>query len=93
MPSARSAGPNKKRSPAGKARTGGKAAARSKKPVSRKKTATGADQAELAGLRKKIDALDAELVRMVNERAEVASAIGHWKVKQGVKAYAPSREQ
>ena len=36
---------------------------------------------ELLPLRNKIDGLDSELVRLLNERAEVAKAIGEIKAK------------
>ena len=39
---------------------------------------------ELLPLRNKIDGLDSELVRLLNERAEVAKAIGEIKAKAGL---------
>jgi chorismate mutase/prephenate dehydratase len=45
---------------------------------------------DLAKLRAQIDALDARLLRTLNERARLAHAVG--KLKQGVKVYRPERE-
>lgn len=45
---------------------------------------------DLAGLRAKIDALDARLVQALNERAGLAHAVG--KLKQGNRVYRPERE-
>ncbi len=42
--------------------------------------------------RKKIDALDAELVRLLNARASAALEIGRRKAKAGSTAYVPARE-
>lgn len=42
---------------------------------------------ELLPLRNKIDRLDSELVRLLNERAEVAKAIGEIKAKAGLPVY------
>lgn len=47
---------------------------------------------ELLPLRNKIDGLDSELVRLLNERAEVAKAIGEIKAKAGLPVYRPERE-
>jgi len=46
----------------------------------------------LATLRARIDALDARIVGLINERAGHARRIGKLKARDGVKAYAPSRE-
>jgi chorismate mutase/prephenate dehydratase len=43
-------------------------------------------------LRAQIDALDSQLVRLINRRATVARQIGRLKAREGVKPYAPSRE-
>lgn len=51
-------------------------------------------QEQLAGLRQKIDAIDQELVALLNRRAEVVIEVG--RVKKGGEAspiYAPEREQ
>jgi len=44
-------------------------------------------------LRNRIDALDEELVRLLNERASCALAIGHLKQQLGIQIYQPGREQ
>ena len=46
----------------------------------------------LAELRQKIDALDEQLVRLLNARAACALAIGHVKKTAGLPVYQPSRE-
>jgi chorismate mutase len=43
--------------------------------------------------RKKIDALDLELVRLLNERARCAQEIGKVKKNLGLPAYSPEREE
>jgi chorismate mutase-like protein len=43
-------------------------------------------------LRQRIDALDEHLVRLLNERAACAEAIGQWKLAAGVAVYQPGRE-
>lgn len=47
---------------------------------------------ELLPLRNKIDGLDSELVRLLNERAEVAKEIGEIKARAGLPVYRPERE-
>ncbi|MDB6135537.1 MAG: pheA [Verrucomicrobiales bacterium] len=47
----------------------------------------------LDDLRKKIDALDLELLRLLNERAEVVHGIGERKKEKGLMIYAPEREE
>jgi chorismate mutase len=44
-------------------------------------------------LRKRIDALDETLVRLLNERATCALTIGHLKQELGIEIYQPGREQ
>ncbi|QHI69578.1 prephenate dehydratase [Tichowtungia aerotolerans] len=44
-------------------------------------------------LRKKIDQLDAQLVKLLNERVSVALEIGKTKKEQGGEIYVPSREK
>ncbi len=44
-------------------------------------------------LRKKIDFLDNELLRLLNERAEVVHGIGEAKKSAGIMIYAPEREE
>lgn len=47
---------------------------------------------DLASLRQKIDALDTELLRLLNERAEYAKEIGAIKIRESLPIYAPDRE-
>jgi len=47
---------------------------------------------DLATLRKKIDALDGELLRLLNERARVAQEIGVIKNRESLPIYSPDRE-
>lgn len=47
---------------------------------------------DLAKLRQKIDALDTELLRLLNERATVAKEIGTIKHREGLPIYSPERE-
>jgi chorismate mutase len=51
-----------------------------------------AGEKTLAGWREEIDALDAELLRMLNQRAAIACEIAAIKVATGLPAYDPSRE-
>ena len=51
------------------------------------------NQHELEGLRSRIDALNLEILRLINERAEVVNEIGKIKEKQGVNRYDPLRER
>ncbi len=44
-------------------------------------------------LRRKIDALDSELLRLLNERADLVHEIGQFKKQQGLQIYAPEREE
>jgi chorismate mutase-like protein len=47
----------------------------------------------LASLRSQIDAIDTELVRLLNERAACALAIGKAKEEVGLAIYQPERER
>lgn len=47
---------------------------------------------EIAELRSRIDSLDTDLVRLLNERAEVAKEIGAFKHREGLPIYSPERE-
>ena len=47
----------------------------------------------LPTLREKIDAIDSELIRLLNERATVAKEIGHIKNREGLPIYSPEREE
>jgi chorismate mutase/prephenate dehydratase len=46
----------------------------------------------LAKLRQKIDRLDGEIVRLLNQRTELALSIGKLKHKKGTEVYSPDRE-
>ena len=48
---------------------------------------------EMNALRDGIDAVDAEIVRLLNERARLARRIGEIKRSGGLEAYAPARER
>jgi chorismate mutase/prephenate dehydratase len=47
---------------------------------------------DIAELRSKIDAIDMELLRLLNERAKVARDIGAIKSREGLPIYSPERE-
>jgi len=47
---------------------------------------------ELVGLRERIDALDRDLLRLLNERARVAQEIGVIKSRESLPIYSPDRE-
>lgn len=44
-------------------------------------------------IRREIDRLDSELLRIFNERAGLALAIGHLKKEKGLPVYDPDREK
>jgi Chorismate mutase len=48
---------------------------------------------EIADWRQKIDGLDEQIVRLINQRAEAARAIGELKQKAGLPVYEPQREK
>src|SRR5919202_5285108 len=48
---------------------------------------------ELEGLRAGIDAVDEQIVRLLDERARLARRIGEIKLKSGLDVYDPAREQ
>ena len=48
---------------------------------------------EISDWRKKIDELDIEIVRLINERAAAARAIGELKKTADLPVYEPRREQ
>ena len=54
--------------------------------------AAAADSAELRRLRQKIDRLDRRIVALLNERAELAKAVGHEKLRIGRVALGIARE-
>lgn len=47
---------------------------------------------ELSTIREKIDAIDTELLRLLNERATLALEVGRIKSRDGLPIYAPDRE-
>ena len=47
----------------------------------------------LPAIRKKIDAIDDELLRLLNERADLVHEVGVVKKKDGAQIYAPEREE
>src|ERR1700735_3401946 len=49
--------------------------------------------ASLRELRTRIDKLDLEILRLVNERASVASEIGRIKTESGEEVFSPAREE
>jgi chorismate mutase/prephenate dehydratase len=51
-----------------------------------------AEAPELAPLREQIDAIDAELLALLNRRAELALAVGSVKHKHGLPVFRPERE-
>ncbi|MEK6755083.1 MAG: chorismate mutase [Bacteroidota bacterium] len=48
---------------------------------------------ELDEWRKKIDEIDLQLVRLLNDRAQCAQEVGRLKLLRGLDAYAPEREE
>jgi chorismate mutase len=48
---------------------------------------------EISDWRNKIDELDEQIVRLINQRAEAAQAIGQLKQKSSLPVYEPQREQ
>jgi chorismate mutase/prephenate dehydratase len=63
------------------------------KSPSSQSAGTPGKQAGLGAVRSQIDAVDRELVRLMNARAELAREIGHIKRSNGEAAYDPSREE
>jgi chorismate mutase/prephenate dehydratase len=47
----------------------------------------------LQDVRIKIDAIDQELVRLLNERADMVNLVGEIKHREGLDIYAPEREE
>jgi chorismate mutase/prephenate dehydratase len=63
------------------------------KKAAKKPAATSPSRAPtIASLRAKIDRIDQELVKLMNDRARLALSIGHVKNNTGASAYAPARE-
>jgi chorismate mutase/prephenate dehydratase len=51
--------------------------------VAERRAARGGESAELARLRRRIDALDRRIVKLLNERAELARGVGRAKAAAG----------
>ena len=51
------------------------------------------EQTQIVALREKIDAMDEQIIRLLNERAEAASTIGHLKRDAELPVYEPRREE
>lgn len=49
------------------------------------------DNEQLANFRKQIDAIDAKILDLLSERAEVVCKIGEWKLQHGVQAFHEER--
>jgi chorismate mutase-like protein len=47
---------------------------------------------DLEGWRKRIDEIDQQLVKLLNERSKCALQIGHWKKTMDLPAWQPQRE-
>ena len=47
---------------------------------------------KLKPLREQIDALDATLLKLLNERAKVAQQVGHVKAEPNTQVFRPERE-
>jgi chorismate mutase/prephenate dehydratase len=62
---------------------------------SRRSTSADAasEPAELDALRRQIDAIDSDLLRLLNDRARVVQAVGSLKHAHNAPVYAPAREQ
>jgi len=48
---------------------------------------------EISDWRQKIDGLDEQIVRLINQRADAAQAIGKLKHEAGLPVYEPNREE
>ena len=48
---------------------------------------------DLKELRARIDAVDTELIRLLNERADLVHGVGEFKKARGLEIYAPEREE
>ena len=62
------------------------------KAAKRGASTAGSRTPTIAALRAKIDRVDQELVRLMNDRAQLALEIGKVKSSSGISAYAPARE-
>ncbi len=65
-----------------------------KRPPAKKRSAGSPKKARpaLSALRREIDQLDRDLVRLINQRGEIARQIGQIKAENGESIYAPARE-
>ncbi len=63
------------------------------KEKSVKKGAAASRLPSLAAKRAKIDRIDQELIKLMNQRAGVAHEIGQLKTDAGITAYCPAREE
>ncbi len=63
-----------------------------KEKTPKKSVASTSRTPSLESLRAKIDRIDQEIVKQMNERAKLAHAIGDLKRESGISAYAPARE-
>lgn len=64
-----------------------------KKRTSAKSAPSGASTPSVSSLRRKIDRLDRDLVKLINQRAQLALRIGKIKNSSGERVYAPAREE
>lgn len=63
-----------------------------KDPAADQDSAAADPAAQMRQLRERIDRLDAEIVRLLNARAECALALGRIKEAVGLETYQPGRE-
>ncbi len=63
-----------------------------KEKAGKKRAGTGSKSPTLEALRAKIDRLDQQLLKVMNQRAKIALEIGKFKDANGISAYAPARE-
>ncbi len=63
-----------------------------KDKAAKKGTQASSCQTTIDALRTKIDRVDQELLKLINERAKIAAEIGKLKNSGGLSAYAPARE-
>src|SRR5947209_9993265 len=64
-----------------------------RKPESGSNLASSRAAASLRHLRSQIDRLDLQILKLVNQRAELASEIGKLKNDQGAEVFSPAREE
>ena len=53
---------------------------------------SGVEMGDFDGWRKRIDEIDQQLIKLLNERSQCAVEVGHIKKKLGVAAWQPERE-